>query len=92
MTSKVMVSLPPEFLSEVDRIAREEHRSRSELFREAMRLYIRHRQKAKRPGDDTLVQSAMETQNRLSRLAPGVGEDSADDVWYSGRGTQPDPK
>lgn len=82
MASKVMVSLPPEFLSEVDRIAREEHRSRSELFREAIRLYIAHRQKAKRPKYDTLVQSAVAAQNKLSRLAPGVGEDSTADVRH----------
>lgn len=44
MTTKVMVSFPDEFLAEVDRVATEEHRSRSELLREAMRLYIRVRQ------------------------------------------------
>ncbi len=43
MTSKVMVSFPDEFLSEIDRIADEEHRSRSELLREAMRLYMLNR-------------------------------------------------
>jgi predicted nucleotidyltransferase len=40
MTTKVMVSFPDEFLAEVDRVAQEEHRSRSELVREALRLYI----------------------------------------------------
>ena len=40
MATKVMVSFPEEFLAEVDRVAREEHRSRSELVREALRLYI----------------------------------------------------
>ena len=43
MTSKVMVSFPDEFLSEIDRIAGEEHRSRSELLREAVRLYMSNR-------------------------------------------------
>jgi CopG family transcriptional regulator/antitoxin EndoAI len=43
VTSKVMVSFPDEFLSEIDRIADEEHRSRSELLREAMRLYMLNR-------------------------------------------------
>jgi len=38
-----MVSFPDEFLFEIDRIADEEHRSRSELLREAMRLYISNR-------------------------------------------------
>jgi metal-responsive CopG/Arc/MetJ family transcriptional regulator len=40
MAAKVMVSFPEEFLAQVDRVAREEHRSRSELVREALRLYI----------------------------------------------------
>ncbi|MFN2226068.1 MAG: nucleotidyltransferase domain-containing protein [Anaerolineae bacterium] len=40
MATKVMVSFPEEFLAEVDRVAREEHRSRSELVREALRLYM----------------------------------------------------
>ena len=38
--SKVMVSLPSEFLKDVDVLAKAEHRSRSELLREAIRMYI----------------------------------------------------
>lgn len=34
------VSLPPDFAAEVDRVAGEENRSRSELVREAFRQYI----------------------------------------------------
>jgi metal-responsive CopG/Arc/MetJ family transcriptional regulator len=37
MATKAMVSFLDEFLAEVDRVAREEHRSRSELIREALR-------------------------------------------------------
>jgi metal-responsive CopG/Arc/MetJ family transcriptional regulator len=39
------ISLPPDLADEVDRLAKEEHRSRSELFREAFRRYVnsRHR-------------------------------------------------
>lgn len=44
MATKVMVSFPKEFLAEVDRVAQAEHRSRSELVREALRLYIGLRQ------------------------------------------------
>jgi metal-responsive CopG/Arc/MetJ family transcriptional regulator len=80
MTTKVMVSFPDEFLAEVDRIAREEHRSRSELLREAVRLYIEMRRGERRPGDDSRVRSAVATQDALARLAPGTGEDSAADV------------
>jgi predicted nucleotidyltransferase len=41
--AKVLVSFPDEFLAEVDRIAGEEQRSRSELLREAARLYMERR-------------------------------------------------
>lgn len=37
--SKVMISLAPGFLREVNALAKTEHRSRSELVREAIRTY-----------------------------------------------------
>ena len=80
MVTKVMVSFPEEFLAEIDRIARQEHRSRSELLREAMRLYISTKKRKARPGEDPSVQQAIEIQDRLSRLTPGIGEDSAEDI------------
>ena len=87
MATKVMVSFPSEFLAEVDRIAREEHRSRSELLREAMRFYIEMRRSKRKPGDNPRVQSAVAAQDALSRSAPGTGEDSAADVrrWREAR-------
>jgi len=44
MTTKILVSLPQEFLDVVDHLAAEEHRSRSELIREALRAYLETRQ------------------------------------------------
>ena len=44
MAIKILISLPQEFLEDIDRVATEEHRSRSELVREALRLYIEARQ------------------------------------------------
>ena len=87
MTAKVMVSFPEEFLAEVDRIAGEEHRSRSELLREAMRLYIQMRRGYRRPGDNPRVQAAVAVQDALARVAPGTGEDSTVDVrrWRESR-------
>lgn len=38
--AKVMISLPDEFLARVDEAARAEHRSRSELVREALRSWL----------------------------------------------------
>lgn len=88
MTTKVMVSFPAEFLDEVDRIAREEHRSRSELVREALRFYIGLRQEQRRPGENPFVRQAVMTQDRLSRAAPGTGQDSTADIrrWREARG------
>jgi len=86
MAVKVMVSFPREFLDEVDEVARQEHRSRSELLREAARLYIEIRRQ-RRPGDDPRVRSAIAIQDALARLSPGTGEDSAADVrrWREAR-------
>ena len=39
--AKVMVSFPAKFLSQVDRAARSQGRSRSELIREALRVTLR---------------------------------------------------
>jgi metal-responsive CopG/Arc/MetJ family transcriptional regulator len=38
--AKVMISLPQELLKEIDLAAKREHRSRSELIRETVRLYL----------------------------------------------------
>jgi len=82
MTKKVMVSFPEEFLEEVDRIADEELRSRSELIREALRVYMGVRQRGVHPGDLPHVRAAVESINALAQMAPGTGEDSAEDVRY----------
>jgi CopG family transcriptional regulator / antitoxin EndoAI len=47
MANKVLISLPKKFLEDVDRVAVEEHRSRSELIREALRTYLETRQSKK---------------------------------------------
>jgi|GEM_PF-248279 len=49
MSVKILVSLPQEFLDNVDHAAAEEHRSRSELIREALRAYLetRHEKKSR---------------------------------------------
>lgn len=39
-TKILTLSLPPEMVKELERIAKEENRTRSELFREALRQYI----------------------------------------------------
>jgi CopG family transcriptional regulator / antitoxin EndoAI len=44
-TGTVTISLPPDLASEVDRLAREEGRTRSELLREAFRQYAERRRR-----------------------------------------------
>ena len=39
--ARVLVSLSPDFLNTIDSLAEEEHRTRSELIREALRAYMR---------------------------------------------------
>ena len=39
-SAKVTISLPAELLSRADRVRKERHYSRSELFREALRLHL----------------------------------------------------
>jgi len=44
-TRTVTISLPPELARRVDRVARAEGRSRSELFREALRQYLERQER-----------------------------------------------
>ena len=43
---RVLISMPQDFLAMIDGIAESEHRSRSELIREAIRTYI-HKMKVR---------------------------------------------
>jgi len=87
MTTKVMVSFPEEFLEDVDRLAQQEHRSRSELVREALRLYMGRSGAGKYAGANARMRQALAVQDDLSRLSPGAGEDSTADVrrWREAR-------
>lgn len=39
--ARVLISMPEEFLSRIDKLANDEQRTRSELVREALRSYIK---------------------------------------------------
>lgn len=39
--AKVLLSLPEKFLNQIDEVAQNEQRSRSELIREALRSYLK---------------------------------------------------
>jgi hypothetical protein len=40
MPKKVLVAFPPAMLEQIDRVAFQEHRTRSDLIRESMRRYL----------------------------------------------------
>jgi metal-responsive CopG/Arc/MetJ family transcriptional regulator len=43
--AKVLISMREEFLTKIDEMADKEQRTRSELIRQALRVYIRRRKK-----------------------------------------------
>ena len=65
--AKIMISLPPGLLEEIDRAARAEQRSRSEFLRDAARHYLRRRRVGRKPGDDPVVQRAVAMQDAIAR-------------------------
>ena len=73
--SKVMISLPTQFLSRVDRAARSQGRSRSELIRESLRVAL---------GEGNMRPSWKDALAPLRELeAKWVGEwDSTDIIRY----------
>lgn len=53
--AKIMVSIPQPFLQEVDRAARAEGRTRSELIREALRRMLRQGQRGRLMWQEALL-------------------------------------
>jgi len=63
---KIMVSIPDEMLSELDQTAKEDHRSRNEFIREAVRLFLRVRKSPSMPSQDPRVRKAIAVQDALA--------------------------
>lgn len=55
--AKVLISMREEFLDQIDEIAESEQRTRSELIRQALRVYMRRR---RRPNDSNLVEAILD--------------------------------
>lgn len=70
-SKKILFSLPVELLAEIDSVAAEEHRSRSELIREATRRYITDRPGRKRPIDNPGVREAIRSMDRIAKKSHG---------------------
>lgn len=64
--SKIMLSIPKEFLKEVNKISSEEHRNRSELIREALRKYMELKKSHERPIDNPIIQRSMQIQTKTA--------------------------
>ncbi len=60
MPKKVLIALPPAMLEQVDFIAQYEHRTRSDLIREALRRYLDNFKRTK-PVQSGFTVSTMET-------------------------------
>jgi len=64
--AKIMVSIPEEMLSELDQTAKEDHRSRSEFIREAVRLFLQVRKSRFVPNQDSRIRKAIAVQDTLA--------------------------
>jgi CopG family transcriptional regulator/antitoxin EndoAI len=70
-TTKVMtLSLPPEMVKEVERLTKEEKRTKSELFREALRKYINDRrwQQLRQWGTKAAQELGISTEEEVDEL------------------------
>jgi len=65
-SSKIMISVPEEMLSEMDREARDDHRSRSEFIREAVRHFLEFKRSHNIPRNISKIQEAVEVQEALA--------------------------
>ena len=71
-TQLINFVIPEKLLSEVDLLAREDSRSRSELIREAVRLYIKEQKTRK--DDFTLIHKAAKRVNFTEEKAISIIE------------------
>jgi metal-responsive CopG/Arc/MetJ family transcriptional regulator len=85
--AKIMISIPEEMLSELDQTAKEDHRSRSEFIREAVRHFLQVRKSLSTPGHDARVQKAIAVQDALAAKDVAKDWDSTYEIrkWREGR-------
>lgn len=77
--TKILVSLPHEFLTEIDRAARREHVSRSAFVREAVRRYLHVAEPRELPRRlDPAIQRAIMVQDNLGKYFTGRWESAAE--------------
>lgn len=78
--ARFVVTIPDEFLEEVDARAEAEHRSRSELVREALRGYLRSGGRKGDISDRPEVKRAIQLQDEMRRRLEGSGYSGSETV------------
>jgi metal-responsive CopG/Arc/MetJ family transcriptional regulator len=78
--ARFVVTIPDEFLEEVDARARAEHRSRSELVREALRNYLRSGGRRGDISDRSEFRRAIQLQDEMRRRLEGSGYSGSEAV------------
>jgi Arc/MetJ-type ribon-helix-helix transcriptional regulator len=78
--ARFVVTIPDDFLAEVDARAEAEHRSRSELVREALRGYLRSGERKGNISDRPEVKRALRVQEETRRLLEGSGYSGSEAV------------
>ncbi len=71
--ARFVVTVPEDFLEEVDARAKAEHRSRSELVREALRSYLRSEGRRGDISDRPEFERAIQFQDEMRRRHEGSG-------------------
>lgn len=88
-TTKVLgFSVPPAVVREVDKLARAERRTRSELFREMVRVYVRYRGQRDRDEERWITNLIAETQAEQARNPMSVEEMLAESKRLTEYGAQ----
>ena len=78
--ARFVVTIPDEFLEEVDARAKAEHRSRSELVREALRSYLRSGGRRGDISDRRAVKRAIQIQDEMRQRLEGTGYSGSEAV------------
>jgi metal-responsive CopG/Arc/MetJ family transcriptional regulator len=86
-SAKIMISVPEEMLLELDHKAREDHRSRSEFIREAVRHFLELKKAPDVPGRNQRIREAVSVQDALAKEDSSKDWNGAEEIrkWRASR-------
>src|ERR1700733_11802670 len=88
-TTKILgFSVPPTVVKEVETLARQERRTKSELFREMVRVYVRYRNQRERDEEQTIEKLIREPQAEQARNPISIESLPAEDQRLARYGAQ----